>query len=145
MQNLPEKRVVDFFNEHHVLTLATSVDNQPYCANCFYTYIAEQNILVFSSDENTRHISNVIENKKVAASIVLETKTIGKIQGLQLMGDLIEAEGEMLKKVNKAYLKEFPYAILKSTKLWYLDLSYIKMTDNRLGFGKKLVWEKINN
>jgi uncharacterized protein YhbP (UPF0306 family) len=74
----------------------------------------------------------------------LETKTIGKIQGTQIIGEIEEAEGERLKNAKKAYLKEFPYAILKSTKLWILNISYIKMTDNRLGFGKKLIWEASN-
>lgn len=142
MQNKPEKRVVEFIKEHHVLTLATTVDNQPYCANCFYAYLEDENILVFSSDEDTKHISDVRKNRLVAASVVLETKTVGKIQGLQIMGEMLEAKEEALKRANKAYLKRFPYAILKSTKLWLLDISFIKMTDNRLGFGKKILWEK---
>ena len=141
MQNKPEKRIVDFFNEHHVLTLATSVNNQSYCSNCFYSYIADENIFVFSSDEDTRHIIEAKQNPNVAASIVLETKTIGKIQGTQIIGEIEEAIGDRLKLVKKAYLKQFPYAILKNTKLWILNISYIKMTDNRLGFGKKLIWE----
>ncbi len=142
MSNRPENRVVEFLKEHHVLTLATVFGNQPYCANCFYVYLEEENAFVFSSDEETKHITDVRVNNLVAASVVLETKTIGKIQGAQIKGKMIEAEGELLKKVNKVYLKRFPYAILKTTKLWFLDISFIKMTDNRLGFGKKLIWEK---
>jgi len=142
MSNRPEKRVVDFLKEHHVLTLATSCKNQPYCANCFYIYLEEENAFVFSSDEETKHISDVRENNLVAASVVLETNTIGKIQGVQVKGEMLEPEGDLLKKANVAYLKRFPYAILKTTKLWVLDISFIKMTDNRLGFGKKLIWEK---
>lgn len=142
MQNKPEARILEFFKEHHVLTLATSVNNQAYCANCFYAYLEDENAFVFNSDESTKHIQDVRENDLVAGSIVLETKTIGKIQGSQLMGRLIEADGDALKKAKKAYLKRFPYAILTSTKLWILDISFIKMTDNRLGFGKKLIWKK---
>ena len=144
MGGLPENRVTDFFREHHVLTLATSVNDEVYCANCFYVYLVEQNSFVFSSDLDTKHINDVLQNPKVAASVVLETKTIGKIQGAQIKGKLIEAKGEELKIANKAYLKAFPYAILKSTKLWILNVEFIKMTDNRLGFGKKLIWEKVN-
>ena len=142
MNNIPEQRVSDFIKEHHVLTLATSKDNQPYCSNCFYTYIEDETSFIFSSDLDTRHIQEVLNNSKVAASILLETKTIGKIQGLQITGRLIEAEGDTLKKAKKAYLKQFPYAILKSTKIWILEAEFIKMTDNRLGFGKKLIWNK---
>ena len=142
MTALPENRVTDFFKDHHVLTLASSVNNKPYCANCFYTYIVDKNCFVFSSDLDTKHITDVKQNNNVAASIVLETKTIGKIQGTQITGKLIEAKGEELKVAKKAYLKAFPYAVLLSTKLWILQVNYIKMTDNRLGFGKKLIWKK---
>lgn len=138
----PEKRIVDFINEHHVLTLATSVDNQPWCANCFYVYMEDENRFVFTSDDETRHVKEVLMNAKVAASVVLETSVVGKIQGLQISGVMIRPENELDTKVKKAYLKKFPFAALMKTSLWVLKPDYIKMTDNRLGFGKKLIWEQ---
>jgi uncharacterized protein YhbP (UPF0306 family) len=143
MEQTMNNKIVDFIEEHHVLTLATSKDNIPYCANCFYTYSPKYNALIFSSDLKTKHIQDVLQNNTVAGSIVLETKTIGKIQGIQLQGVLRQAINDVEKKeINKKYLKRFPYAILKETELWLLELSFIKMTDNRLGFGKKLLWKK---
>ena len=41
--------------------------------------------------------------------------------------------------IKKKYLKRFPYARLMETTLWTLKLSFVKYTDNRLGFGKKLI------
>jgi uncharacterized protein YhbP (UPF0306 family) len=35
---MPEKRIVNFIKEHHLLTLATSKENLSYCANGFYIY-----------------------------------------------------------------------------------------------------------
>lgn len=140
--NLPEKRIVEFILEHHVLTLATVDDNNPWCANCFYTYLEEENCLVFTSDDETKHVQDVLTNKNVAGSIVLETSVVGKIQGIQFRGTMERPVEEMKKKVKKAYLKKFPFAALMNTSLWVLNLNYIKMTDNRLGFGKKLIWEK---
>jgi uncharacterized protein len=46
----------------------------------------------------------------------------------------------MVEKSKTAYLKRFPVAILMETHLWIVRLTLIKYTDNRLGFGKKLVW-----
>jgi uncharacterized protein YhbP (UPF0306 family) len=137
-----DKKIIEFINEHHVLTLAVSNNNIPYCANCFYSFVESERMLVFTSDENTRHIKDAINNKTVGGSIVLETKAVGKIQGIQFNGVLKELDGETLKKAKKSYLKRFPYAVLKQTKLWAVELQYIKMTDNRLGFGKKLIWAK---
>jgi len=140
--NFPEKRIVDFINEHHVLTLATSAENNPWCANCFYVYIEDENCFVFTSDDATKHVQDVLTNSKVAGSVVLETKTVGKIRGIQFRGIMEIPKNELAPKVKKAYLKKFPYAVLMKTSLWVLRPNYIKMTDNRLGFGKKLIWEE---
>ncbi len=141
MQN-PEKRIVDFINEHHVLTLATSVENSPWCANCFYTYLEDENCFVFTSDEETKHVQDVLANSNVAGSVVLETNTVGKIQGIQFAGTMQKPTKSLATIAKKAYLKKFPFAVLMKTSLWILNPEIIKMTDNRLGFGKKLVWRK---
>lgn len=143
--NLPEKRIVDFIHEHHVLTLATSNNNEAWVANCFYTYLEDENCFVFTSDDQTKHVQDVLENNEVAGSVVLETKTVGKIRGIQFKG-IMEKPGKAIEsKVKKAYLKKFPYAVLMKTSLWIVKLQYVKMTDNRLGFGKKLIWESDPN
>jgi len=45
-------------------------------------------------------------------------------------------------KARKAYIKKFPFAIAAKLDLWVLQLEYVKMTDNRLGFGRKIVWRR---
>jgi uncharacterized protein YhbP (UPF0306 family) len=102
----------------------------------------EQMTFVFTSGYETRHIQEVTQNKKVAGNVVLETGIIGKIQGIQFTGALEPAEGDALAAAEKAYLKRFPFAALMDTTLWLLPIDYLKMTDNRLGFGKKLIWER---
>jgi len=67
---------------------------------------------------------------------------VGKIQGIQFLGILSKPENEKLSKVKQRYLLRFPIATLMDTTLWTLELTHIKMTDNRLGFGKKLIWNK---
>ena len=143
MEN-PDKKIIEFIKEHHVLTLATSNNNKSYCANCFYTYLVDENAFVYTSDIETKHVQNAIAQNYVAASIVLETKTIGKIQGVQLTGTMFKPDGELKKKARKAYLKSFPYAALMKTTIWVLKPQFIKMTHNRLGFGKKLIWGSLD-
>lgn len=138
---IPDDRIIKFIEKHHVLTLATACEGVPYCANCFYAYSSELNAFIFSSDKDTKHIRDLECGNYVAASVVLETKAVGKIRGLQINGFMAEPEGELLKKAEKRYLKRFPYARLMETTLWLLRPNFIKMTDNRLGFGKKLIWQ----
>ncbi len=137
----PEKRIVDFINQHHVLTLATCVENNPWCANCFYVWLEEENCFVFTTDNATKHAQDAIQNQNVAGSVVLETSVVGKIQGIQFRGVMEIPSDELAEKARNAYLKRFPVAVLMKTNLWTIKVNYIKMTDNRLGFGKKLIWE----
>ncbi len=143
MNTLPDKRIVNFIKEHHVLTLATSYNNRPYCCNCFYTYIEDLNLFVFASDTDTQHIEDIKQNEKVSASIVLETKTVGKIQGLQITGTVESPTDELKKTAKKHYLKAFPFAVLKPSSTWVLKVDFMKYTDNRLGFGKKIKFGEI--
>ena len=137
-----DRRIIRFFKKHHVLTIATAVKNEPWCANCFYVYLEEENALVFTSDSTTRHGQDFSENSLVAGSVVLETMVIGNIRGIQFQGIVSEPEGALMLKVRLAYLKRFPPAALMDTHLWIVKLTNIKMTDNRFGFGKKLMWTR---
>jgi uncharacterized protein YhbP (UPF0306 family) len=140
---LPPK-LVRFVHEHHVMTIATSVSDEPHCFAAFYAYLENENMFAFLSDNGTRHVQDFSHNIFVAASIVLETKTVAKIQGLQLRGMVHRPHSEgQADAARSAYLHRFPYAVLAATPLWLLEPTWAKLTDNRLGFGKKEVWEKI--
>jgi uncharacterized protein YhbP (UPF0306 family) len=104
--------------------------------------LEEEAAFVFTSGYETRHIRETLENNKVAGSVVLETGIVGKIQGIQFSGRMEIPQGEMIEKSRNAYLKRFPFTVLMDTTLWILYADQIKMTDNRLGFGKKLIWQR---
>ena len=131
-----DKRIIDFIRRHHVLTLATSVEGEPYCAACFYAYDKERNRLIFTSDDSTRHAQQMLENAKVAVGITLETRIVGKVQGVQICG--VASRGDDGDK--RLYIKRFPYAALAPLNIWAVEPTFIKLTDNTLGFGKKLIW-----
>ncbi len=135
-----DQRIVDFLQEHHVFTLATCNDGMPWCSSMFYVYIPGLNIFVFTSEEQTRHIREVQNNDKVAGAVVLETKQVGLIRGVQFQGRMFEPTAELRDKAKRAYLARFPYAILKPAPFWVIEIHTLKFTDNRLGFGKKLLW-----
>lgn len=82
--------------------------------------------------------------QRVAGTITLETKIIGKIRGLQFTGRMAECTGEAFQEARRLYLKRFPYAapFMGGTALWEISVDQLKLTDNRLGFGKKLIWCK---
>jgi hypothetical protein len=138
--SLPEKRITDFIHKHHIFTLATSAVNIPYTCTCFYVYIDELNLFVFTSDYGTRHVDELLAQPVVAGAIALETTMIGKIQGIQFTGMSSELKGDLYDKSQSVYLRKFPVAGFKKLVLWGIIPDFIKMTHNRLGFGTKLIW-----
>jgi uncharacterized protein len=141
-----EARITRFLKRHHVLTLSSVSDQGSWTAHCFYAFMQDQQSLVFTTDSGTRHGSEMLKNPNVSAGIMLETRVIGKIRGIQLTGRAIPlaitAQTESIREVRTAYLKRFPYALAMKLDLWVLTIDYVKMTDNRLGFGKKLEWKR---
>ncbi len=131
-----DERIVKFIRRHHVLTLTTCIENIPYCAAAFFAYDIERNQFVFTSDVTTRHGEEMTLNRFVAASIVWETKLVGRIQGLQLTGCVSRADD----RARSVYIKRFPYTAVADLTLWVIEPEFIKYTDNTLGFGKKLIW-----
>lgn len=148
-----DERMVKFIKKHHVLTLATSGGGVPYCCNIFYAYDAGRNLFVFTSDLSTKHGADMVKQGFVAASIVLETRNVGIVQGLQIQGEAVAVKGAednggtdkadtagITASAKSTYLKRFPYAAAADLSLWVLRPTFMKLTDNRLGFGKKLYW-----
>jgi len=136
------ERVIVFLKSCTNLTLATGKNSIPYCANCFYAYDEKQNLLVFKSDRDTNHIKQALENNNVAGTILPDKLEKAKIKGIQFNGKFIEAKDELLESIKKVYYKKYPFARAFAGELWAVEFTFIKMTDNTLGFGKKIEWRK---
>lgn len=132
------KKIGAFINDHHLLSLA-SAGERLWCCSMFYAFDPAAVAFIVASDESTEHMRNVKINDTVAGTVALETKQVGKIQGIQFTGHLNRTE----KKANyDLYYGRFPYARAMNPTLWVITLDEIKMTDNTLGFGKKLMWKR---
>lgn len=138
--NIPpvDEPIIRFIGRHHVLTLATADEEGVWCSNLFFAYDKAANRLIFSSGTDTRHARQMSRNPRVAASVVLETRLVGKVQGLQIEGSVEPADDT----ARTLYLKRFPYAAVMELLLWQLRPDQLKLTDNTLGFGKKLIWKR---
>ena len=137
-----EKKISNYISVAKVFTIATSINDTPYCANCFYVFDEANKFLIFLSDEKTRHISEALLNNRVAGTIDAAITTVAKIQGLQFTGKFINPTEEQQQVFYKTYYNKFPFAKAKSSPIWGIQLNWVKMTDNTLGFGKKLKWER---
>lgn len=134
--------ILNFIKDHYLLSISTSYKNFPYSANVYYVYISSKNSLVFASDLETRHAKEFLKNSNVSGTIALETKNIQKIQGVQILGKVKLVNEKNLKTYSQLYFNVFSYAKDMDIVFWEMRLIFIKMTNNRLGFGKKIIWKK---
>ena len=140
-----DKKIQSFIEGQKNLTFCTAVDNIPQCASCFYAFIEEGDFVVFKSDNKSTHISNALINDKVAGTIIPDLDKTGTIKGIQFTGKFIVPTGDLLEQAKKKYYAKYPFSLVIPGDLWVVELITIKMTDNTLGFGKKLAWEKTGN
>ena len=133
-----DEKIRKFISRHHLLSLATFGESL-WCCSAFYAFDKDTVTFIIASDEQTVHMQNAKMDMRVAGTIAQETKVVGKIQGIQFSGNIAIVEDE---RENSLYLKRFPYAVAMNPTLWKIELDTIKMTDNTLGFGKKLIWNR---
>ncbi|WP_298061252.1 hypothetical protein [uncultured Rikenella sp.] len=152
-----DPRILRFIGRHRVLTLAAAdrAGGGLWCCNLFYAYMPASadfpdyagGMFVFTSPETTRHAAMFTDNPNAAGSVVLESKTVGRLQGLQFQGIVRRADisSAMLAAARQAYLKRFPFAAVMLSDLWVIEVTRFKYTDNTLGFGTKLHWPSANS
>lgn len=138
---LPD-RIVKFLGEHHLLTLAVSDESDIWCSHAFFVFLEDEAAFLITSEDHTRHIKLAQKRDIVAGGIALETNKIGEIRGLQFKAVIEKCDDSFTGPYKMKYLRRFPYAILKGGDLWKLTMTEAKLTDNRLGFGKKIKWSR---
>lgn len=132
------ERIIDFIRTQTNLTIATCLDQVPYCASCFYTFYEDEPSFVFKSRSGTRHITEALKNPLVAGTIVPDRLIKGKVRGLQFQGKFRAANREEA----AAYYKKYTFAMAMPGDLWAIVPVEIKFTDNTLGFGTKINWSR---
>ena len=132
----------DFLAERNVFTLATASGGQPYCTPCFYAFDPIGKRLVFKSNMETRHIKELTLEPRVAGSILPEQLAIGQVKGIQFTGNCVQLEEKEKGALKQRYYEKYPIALATDGELWTVTLHFIKLTDSRLGFGKKVRWKR---
>lgn len=126
----------EFLNEMHLLSYAVLRDGLPYASSAFYAYDEKNIRLIVAGSEKSSHIKAALLHSAVSGTIALDTRIVGRIRGIQFQGEIFRGGEEDI----KIYLKKFPYAKILSPEIFKIEISWMKFTDNTLGFGKKLEW-----
>lgn len=138
--------LVRYLKKQHVLSLCCAADSELWCANCFYVFDETRMAFWIMTETDTRHGLLLMKNTQVAGTVNGQPKTVLLIKGVQYRGRiaLLNSEDETESIARQAYQKRFPIARKVSAPLWEIRLDELKMTDNALGFGKKIIWQRAN-
>jgi uncharacterized protein YhbP (UPF0306 family) len=137
--------------DHHTLTLATCAAGRPWSASVFYASDAAFH-LYFVSDGGTRHAREMLANPQVALAINADVDNWNDVRGLQIEGTAQRVAGPERVRALGLYLAKFASvrtlfeaprsadektiaARLKQTDFWKVTPQFIRLIDNREGFG----------
>jgi hypothetical protein len=136
-----DKRISRFIKGQKVATVScVDVDGKPYSFSCFYAFDGNKMQLYFKSNSATHHMQILKEKPFVSGSILPDKLNPLALQGIQFSGLLIDRVECAAAKA--AYHQRYPFAMTMKGTVYTIELQWIKMTDNTLHFGTKLVWEK---
>lgn len=107
--------------KQHVVTWCVQQEGELWCANAFYLFDAQKVAFYILTEEKTRHAQMSGPQAAIAGTVNGQPKTVALIRGVR---------------------GRFPVARMLSAPVWEIRLDEIKFTDNTLGFGKKLVWQR---
>ncbi|HEY0732981.1 MAG TPA: pyridoxamine 5'-phosphate oxidase family protein [Chitinophagaceae bacterium] len=134
------ERITEFIEDQTVATVACiDSEQKPYCFSCFYAFDKEKSLLYFKTSANTNHVQMLNNNKHVAGTIQPDKLNRLAIKGIQFTGTVIDTV-EQQSNASALYHKKYPFALAMPGEVWTIQLESIKMTDNTLAFGKKILW-----
>lgn len=134
--------LIRYLKKQHALSLCASNGDDLWCANCFYVFDETRMAFWLMTEPDTRHGSLMLANPRVAGTVNGQPKTVLLIKGVQYRGHIQQLTEEQEEAARRAYQKRFPIARKVKAPLWEITLEEVKMTDNALGFGKKIVWQR---
>ncbi len=135
---------IDSFLEANTCASIACLDSQghPYCFSCYYAIDSKEGLLFFKSSSDSNHVA-FLQSKPIVAGTILSDK-LNKLQikGIQLEGIVLSFDNELSQNASLEYYKSHPMAVAMAGEIWTIQINRIKYTDNTLGFGKKIIWER---
>jgi uncharacterized protein YhbP (UPF0306 family) len=132
--------------ETSTLALATAgASGRPFATPVFFA--ADQDLgLVFFSDKDTLHVRQALEQPLTGATVYPVADDWLEIRGLQVAGAIERLQpGPAWEAAWAAYVRKFPFVealrpLVDASWLLVLRPSWIRLIDNRRGFGFKREW-----
>lgn len=144
-------RLLAFLRAEKVLTLAGIDAAGPHAAAVFYA-VDDKLRLYVVSDPSTRHGQIMASGQEIAGTVQGVHHSWHDVQGVQFRGTAQQLHGAAAKRGWAIYTGRFPMVMegsmvitsaLAKTALWQITPTWMRLIDNRLGFGHKEEWRRL--
>lgn len=116
-----------------------------HCFSCYYAYHEKQQLLFFKTSDDSKHMQYLLNSPALAGTILPDKLNKLSIKGVQFNGRLLPLKHPQAKDAGKLYHRTHPIALAMKGTVYTIRLDFLKMTDNALGFGTKLVWDRMHS
>lgn len=138
-----DKVITDFLEKQKVASVCClDEENNPYCFSAFYVFDRVERRLYFKSSSTSNHAQYLAQHKNLAGTILPDKLNMLAIRGIQFTGCIIDNGNASHVHAAAEYHKKYPYALVMPGDVWIVQLETIKMTDNTIGIGKKICWQR---
>jgi uncharacterized protein len=135
-------RIADFMQNQTVATVCCLDEaGHPYCFSCFYAVDFNKQLLYFKTSATTHHAHLMRKKNLVSGTILPDTLNKLNIRGIQFSGEVLLEDHPLCVDASSKYHKKYPFALVMPGDVWTIQLTKIKMTDDRIAFGKKIHWQ----
>ncbi len=136
-----KENIIQFIKKQTCASICCVDKNgNPYCFSCFYAFNSEEGLLYFKSSSGTRHSEIISENPIIAGTILPDKLNILLVKGIQFEGVVLPENHFLCKNASANYHKKYAIALAMQGEILTIQINSIKMTDNSMGFGKKITW-----
>ena len=134
--------ITHFLQQQSCATICCINEGVPYCFSCYYAFNPEDGLLYFKSSEKAGHFA-LLTSKAVVAGTIHPDK-INKMvtRGILFQGEILDRFDPMAKDADAIYHRNIPMALVIKGTVFTVLLNMVKMTDSRMGFGKKIAWDR---
>lgn len=142
MENIQQHIAHFISNQSLASVCCMGPENELHCFTCYFAYNDKLQLLLFKSSDNSLHTKFLLQNPVLAGTILPDKHNKFYSKGIQFNGRILPLSHPQANDASKFYHKKFPFALTMKGTVYSIRLDRIKMTDNTMGIGTKLIWDR---
>ena len=111
-----KKLIEEYLSEAKLMQIATSRNGQPWACSVYFAYDNKFNLYWISTPKR-RHSKEIIDNEKVAGTIVLPHTPGQDVRGISFEGTAKEVKGKAALPALLLYAKRFGMSLIRVNKI----------------------------